>query len=359
MAQNFAGGKIFFSPATGANAVETDILTKYEALGGPAKSDLGFPISNEADGGLKPASKISAFSANDKPVIFWTADHGAYVVRGRDQSRMGQTPRADRQTGRTAGRPDGRQRCRHAEVHRRPDRLEPVEEHLHHTTGEPGVGAVRSRRYPAGRPRPVRRRPTLRRLAGGALVVVAGGAARTVADRRARAAGAVVASASRCQARRQSRRDPTTRTTPVTRPPRSRSHSGRRRPTANLASSSLAAGLPAAASADRARCPVSRQHVDAAGPQSLVDELLEETKPTRREELSDFGDFDHEDDLSTRRRRPFRRCRAFRRSALRRRAFRRGSRRRRHGSDRDSDRRLTLQPGGMRRQTATTTTTLR
>ncbi len=82
LAQNFTGGKIFFSPATGANAVETDILTKYEALGGPAKSDLGFPISNEADGGLKPASKVSAFSADDKPVIFWTSDHGAYVVRG-------------------------------------------------------------------------------------------------------------------------------------------------------------------------------------------------------------------------------------------------------------------------------------
>ncbi|WP_428340353.1 LGFP repeat-containing protein [Mycobacterium sp.] len=82
LAQNFTGGKIFFSPATGANAVETDILTKYEALGGPANSDLGFPISNEADGTVKPASKVSPFSASDKPVIFWTPDHGAFVVRG-------------------------------------------------------------------------------------------------------------------------------------------------------------------------------------------------------------------------------------------------------------------------------------
>ncbi|MDT7719189.1 MAG: hypothetical protein QOE94_200 [Mycobacterium sp.] len=82
LAQNFAGGKIFFSPATGANAVETDILTKYESLGGPGGSDLGFPIANEADGGLKPASRVSPFSANDKPVIFWTPDHGAFVVRG-------------------------------------------------------------------------------------------------------------------------------------------------------------------------------------------------------------------------------------------------------------------------------------
>ena len=82
LAQNFAGGKIFFSPVTGANAVEADILTKYESLGGPGASDLGYPIANEADGGLKPASRVSAFSANDKPVIFWTPDHGAIVVRG-------------------------------------------------------------------------------------------------------------------------------------------------------------------------------------------------------------------------------------------------------------------------------------
>jgi uncharacterized protein with LGFP repeats len=82
LAQNFAGGKIFFSPATGANAVESDILARYESLGGPGGSTLGFPIANEADGGLKPASRVSAFAANDMPVIFWTPDHGAFVVRG-------------------------------------------------------------------------------------------------------------------------------------------------------------------------------------------------------------------------------------------------------------------------------------
>jgi uncharacterized protein with LGFP repeats len=81
LAQNFAGGKIFFSPATGANAVENDTLTKYESLGGPG-GNLGFPIANEADGGLKPASRVSAFAATDKPVIFWTPAHGAFVVRG-------------------------------------------------------------------------------------------------------------------------------------------------------------------------------------------------------------------------------------------------------------------------------------
>ena len=81
LVQNFVGGKIFFSPATGANAVESDVLVKYESLGGPGGS-LGFPIANEADGGRKPASRVSAFAAADKPVIFWTPDHGAFVVRG-------------------------------------------------------------------------------------------------------------------------------------------------------------------------------------------------------------------------------------------------------------------------------------
>lgn len=81
LAQNFAGGKVFFSPATGANALESDILAKYESLGGPG-SDLGFPITNEADGGLKPASRVATFSAADKPVIFWAPGHGAHVVRG-------------------------------------------------------------------------------------------------------------------------------------------------------------------------------------------------------------------------------------------------------------------------------------
>jgi uncharacterized protein with LGFP repeats len=81
LAQNFDGGKVFFSPATGANAVENDILAKYESLGGPGGA-LGFPIANETDGGLKPASRLSPFSATDKPVIFWTQDHGAIVVRG-------------------------------------------------------------------------------------------------------------------------------------------------------------------------------------------------------------------------------------------------------------------------------------
>lgn len=81
-AQDFANGKIFFTPATGARAVFGPILDKYESLGGPAGSDLGFPTINEVPGLAGPDSRVSTFSAIDKPVIFWTADHGAFVVRG-------------------------------------------------------------------------------------------------------------------------------------------------------------------------------------------------------------------------------------------------------------------------------------
>jgi uncharacterized protein with LGFP repeats len=79
--QDFAGGKIFYSPATGANVVTGQVLKKYESVGGP-QGDLGFPVSDEADGGLKAGSRVSAFAADDKPVIFWTPDYGAFIVRG-------------------------------------------------------------------------------------------------------------------------------------------------------------------------------------------------------------------------------------------------------------------------------------
>ena len=79
--QDFAGGKIFYSPSTGAHVVTGQVLAKYESVGGPL-GDLGFPTSSEADGGLEPASRTSTFASADRPVIFWTPDHGAVIVRG-------------------------------------------------------------------------------------------------------------------------------------------------------------------------------------------------------------------------------------------------------------------------------------
>ncbi|MDG4665077.1 hypothetical protein [Mycobacterium sp. 236(2023)] len=81
MAQDFVNGTIFYSPDTGANVVTGQVLAKYESVGGP-EGDLGFPITGEEDGGLAPSSRMSTFAAEDKPVIFWTPDHGAFIVRG-------------------------------------------------------------------------------------------------------------------------------------------------------------------------------------------------------------------------------------------------------------------------------------
>ncbi len=81
LTQTFAGGKIFYSPETGASVVTGQVLAKYESVGGPG-GDLGFPTGSESDGGLAPMSRIATFSAADQPVIFWTPDFGAVIVRG-------------------------------------------------------------------------------------------------------------------------------------------------------------------------------------------------------------------------------------------------------------------------------------
>ncbi|MBI3691162.1 MAG: LGFP repeat-containing protein [Mycolicibacterium aromaticivorans] len=81
-AQNFSGGKIFFTPATGAHLLFGAVLDKYQALGGAADSDLGFPTIDAVAGLVGPDSQVSTFSASDKPAIFWTPATGAWVVRG-------------------------------------------------------------------------------------------------------------------------------------------------------------------------------------------------------------------------------------------------------------------------------------
>lgn len=83
--QDFAHGKVYFSTVTGANAVLGDVLAKYESLGGPAGSDLGFPITGTADGAIS-GSKFNSFAAEDEPVIFFSPDNGAFVVRGAMKS---------------------------------------------------------------------------------------------------------------------------------------------------------------------------------------------------------------------------------------------------------------------------------
>ena len=80
--QKFTGGKIFFTSETGAHLIYGAILDRYESLGGAADSDLGFPNISEVAGLVGPDSRVSTFSASDKPAIFWTPDTGAWSVRG-------------------------------------------------------------------------------------------------------------------------------------------------------------------------------------------------------------------------------------------------------------------------------------
>lgn len=80
--QKFTGGKIFFTPDTGAHLIYGAILDKYESLGGPGDSDLGFPTIDEVAGLFGPDSRVSTFNASDKPAIFWTSETGAFAVRG-------------------------------------------------------------------------------------------------------------------------------------------------------------------------------------------------------------------------------------------------------------------------------------
>ena len=80
--QKFTEGQIFYTPDTGAHLIYGDILNKYQSLGGPGESDLGFPTIDEVAGLAGPNTRVSTFSATDKPAIFWTPDTGAWVVRG-------------------------------------------------------------------------------------------------------------------------------------------------------------------------------------------------------------------------------------------------------------------------------------
>ena len=102
--QNFAGGKVFFTPDTGAHIMVGAILDKYLALGGPADGDLGFPTIDEG-AGKAPNSRNTTFSAADNPVIFFTPDTGARVVGARS-TRRGTSSAARR--ARWASRPTTR-----------------------------------------------------------------------------------------------------------------------------------------------------------------------------------------------------------------------------------------------------------
>lgn len=86
--QNFSGGSIFWSEATGAHVIYGAVNAKYAEEGGPTGS-LGFPTGDETAGPFKPTSRMAPFAAADKPVIYWTPSDGAWVVRGPFSAAVG------------------------------------------------------------------------------------------------------------------------------------------------------------------------------------------------------------------------------------------------------------------------------
>ncbi|WP_191334840.1 choice-of-anchor D domain-containing protein [Amycolatopsis acidiphila] len=79
-AQDFRGGSIYWSAATGAHAMLGDILAKYKALGGPAGS-LGYPITDE-QGTPDGVGRYNHFSRADGASIYWTPNTGAHAIQG-------------------------------------------------------------------------------------------------------------------------------------------------------------------------------------------------------------------------------------------------------------------------------------
>ncbi|WP_327145853.1 LGFP repeat-containing protein [Nocardia sp. NBC_01327] len=80
-AQDYSGGKIVYSPETGAKVMYGAILDKYLALGG-ADAGIGYPTNDESDAPVAGTARFSEFSAADGATIEWSPQNGAWLVRG-------------------------------------------------------------------------------------------------------------------------------------------------------------------------------------------------------------------------------------------------------------------------------------
>lgn len=76
--QDFAGGAIYWSAATGAHILRGDIAAAVTAAGG-VTGVLGLPTSEAVVVGPRGVGRVQTFQGGS---VFWTAEHGARVVRG-------------------------------------------------------------------------------------------------------------------------------------------------------------------------------------------------------------------------------------------------------------------------------------
>jgi len=78
--QDYTGGSIFYSSSTGAWAVHGAILGTYRNLGGPG-GVLSFPTSDET-GTPDGVGRFNAFAGTGGSGIYWTPNTGAHAVQG-------------------------------------------------------------------------------------------------------------------------------------------------------------------------------------------------------------------------------------------------------------------------------------
>ena len=80
--QNYTGGRIYYSAATGAHEVHGAVRARYLALGGAA-GVLHLPVTDET-GASDGVGRYNHFSAGS---IYWTPGTGAWSVRGAIRAR--------------------------------------------------------------------------------------------------------------------------------------------------------------------------------------------------------------------------------------------------------------------------------
>ncbi|WP_166459704.1 choice-of-anchor D domain-containing protein [Amycolatopsis pithecellobii] len=79
-AQDFRGGSIYWSAATGPHVVIGDILAKYKSIGGPS-SALGYPVTDES-GTPDGVGRYNHFAGSGGASIYWTPGTGAHFIQG-------------------------------------------------------------------------------------------------------------------------------------------------------------------------------------------------------------------------------------------------------------------------------------
>ncbi|MBM7805809.1 uncharacterized protein with LGFP repeats [Geodermatophilus bullaregiensis] len=76
--QSFERGSVYWSAATGARIVRGDIAAAYDAAGG-VTGVLGLPTAEATATGADGTGRVQTFQGGS---VYWTAAHGAHVVRG-------------------------------------------------------------------------------------------------------------------------------------------------------------------------------------------------------------------------------------------------------------------------------------